>query len=771
MKVDPEKVKRRRERRVAYAITLVFIVSTILQAVLSNKKESYGFVQSLLFFGLVHLNVIIIMFLVFLVSRNLVKAYIVWRAGALGSSLRWKLVTSLLAFSILPSILLFAGSSYVIRQGFDRWFSGQVYKALEDAQAITEVHYNGLQSNIEFFSKQISQSIQDSGQKNFQIADVKKWAAQFPVQAVELYSDLLNQPLRALTKDVREWMVPRASVESLERAFRGESFDLIRQFGDGDLVQKYLLIKSSDRSSDKKWVLVLSQNVPLGLKTRIGDLRQAFSGYQQTLLLRSDLKTNYTLVLLTLFVLILFVVSWFGLFIAKSVTDPVLELMEATQAFGKGEWNYRIQSAVPAEQAKFKGGFGADLEVLKSAFNTMAEEVGHRGKKLEEANVQLRSFVRELEERERYLEILLGSIRRGVLVIDPKGRISRINSEAVDFSSYPDSEIHDSHQNVGREWRDVFVSLGAHEDAKAWLERASVLGGRSIDKVFEITVGEKSSHPKMKSVRATAIGLFDDLQENLGTLIILEDVTDAARIEKLAAWQEVAKRVAHEIKNPLTPIQISADRLHRRFGEQMARNFEDGPVFEECIFQIQKQVRVIRDLVREFSQFAKLPEPQFKVMNILPLIEKIVADYRFTHPTVEFKILKIDSSSDQLFVKLDPEYMRRMIVNLADNALHSMDEAKVLHPAFHIVIGTLPLQDNFIQIVFEDNGPGIPATLREKIFDPYVTSKASGLGLGLPIVRRIALEHSGRIRCEESARGARFVLEIPRILDSQLFER
>ena len=153
LKDAKERAKRLRERRVAYGITIVFILSTLLQAFLTNKKESYGFVQSILFFGLIHLNVIIIMFLVFLVSRNLIKAYLVWRTGALGSSLRWKLVTSLMAFSILPSVLLFAGSSYVIRQGFDRWFSGQVFKALEDAQAITDVHYNGLQENLNFFTE------------------------------------------------------------------------------------------------------------------------------------------------------------------------------------------------------------------------------------------------------------------------------------------------------------------------------------------------------------------------------------------------------------------------------------------------------------------------------------------------------------------------------------------------------------------------------------------------------------------------------------------
>jgi len=751
--LSPEIQKRRREKKVALVLSVAFVLSTLLQAFITGRREAYGFVQSLLYFALVHLNVILIMFLVFLVSRNLIKAYAVRRSGKLGSTLRWKMVTSLLGFSLFPSVILFVGSSYVIREGFDRWFSGQVSTALEDAQTITQVHYQGIENNLSFYAGRVVEiySQNNASAERF----VSSVLRNYPVEAVELYSSLSSNPKRVLKEGVPEWSVPRAAVESLQRAFEGAEFSLIRQFGDDDLVQHF-------KSVPKPWggyeVIVLSQTVPLGLKTRIADLRTAFSGYSKALTFKDSIKTNYTLVLLTLFVLVLFVVSWFGLYIAKSVTDPVAELMKATEAFRAGDWAYRIKDDPALTQEKLQG-FGADLQILMSAFNTMAGEVGSRGRKLEEANAQLISLVRELEDRERYLEILLSSIRRGVVVLDPEARLQRINNEALAFSSDSRGEPWLAAEAVGKNWQEVFSHLLSVEDFAQFLEESRHFRGNPLDRIFEMKIGVHSE-ASLRSIRATGISLLDDTRQSLGWLIIFEDVSDAARLERLAAWQEVARRVAHEIKNPLTPIQISADRLARRLSGHFEDGSDEARIFGECVGQIQKQVRVIRDLVREFSQFAKLPEPNFTTVDLGALLEKQVADYRFTHPNTNWQLVQKDIHQP-LLVRGDAEYLRRLVVNLFDNALHSLEESKTLNPSVLVEIQDTKTTSSFVSVLFEDNGPGIPVGLRDKIFDPYVTSRASGLGLGLPIVRRIAIEHAGRIRCEESSRGARFVLELP----------
>lgn len=753
---DAEIHKRKRERRVAILIFAGFLLSTFLQAFLTARRQTYGFLQSLLYFGLIHLNLILIMLLVFLVSRNLIKAYLVRKSGTLGSSLRWQMITSLLAFSLLPSILLFTGSSYIIRQGFDRWFGSQVARALEDAQAITNVHYKGIESNLEFFSARIQAKLRTEGR----VPDLKAVETirdEFPVQAVEIYPDLTSPPVRSLQPDLPDWAVPRAALESLQRSFLGESFHLIRQYGDGDLVQRFSFVKLP---GSRYLTLVLSETVPLGLKTRIADLQSAFSGYQKTRLLKNDLKATYTLVLLTLFLLTMFVVSWFGLYLARNFTEPVAELLKGTEAFREGRWDYRIPTVVASAdkrlQARAIQATGADLEVLKAAFNLMAEEVGRRGRQLEEANEQLISLVRELEERERYLEKLLSSIRRGVVVLDTGGFIRRINQEALQFRGGPAPEVSDA---LGKHWREVFQHFGDEDEFRGWLDAASERRGQPVDRIFEVGI-EEGRAPSFRSVRATGIQLRDDRGHAFGWLVILEDVSDAARLERLAAWQEVARRVAHEIKNPLTPIQISVDRLYRRMGVRMESDPQDGPVFRECIQLIQRQVRVIRDLVREFAEFSKLPEPKFQPVNLGELIEEVLKDYRFTHPDCEFSFRNEIGAGRELFVRADPTYLRRMIVNITDNAVHSMEAARIKSPRFGVTMSFVQIPTDFVHVAFEDNGPGIPPSMREKIFDPYITSKASGMGLGLAVVRRIAIEHAGRIRCEE-APGGRFVLELP----------
>ncbi len=770
-----ERRKSRRERRVAVLLFVLFLIALFLQVFFTEKGgQGYGFQQSLLYFGLLYFNVLLIMILVFLVSRNVLRAYLAHRSGVLGGSLRWKLVSSLLGFSLIPSLILFVGSSYVLREGFDRWFGTQVFSALDDAQAITDVHYSGIESNLAFFSKRIGAKL-ETLRGNPDDPLLTEVLESYPIEAIEMYRSKLEAPLVARLSTLPSWAIPRAASQSLQRAFTGEEFRLIRQFGDGDLVQHFssVMIKSPGtndglpgQSPPERWVYVLSYTVPLGLKSRMLDLRSSFLGYQKTRSLKAPLKANYSLILATLFLVVLFVVIWFGLYVAKSILAPVSELLRGTEAFRAGRWNYRIPTKDSSRALKSTS---ADLEVLKSAFNLMAEEVGQKSRQIEEANAQLISLVRELEERERYLENLLSSIRRGVVVLSPSGEIHRINSEALEFSSQIASANLSSSKQwmekaaIGRLWREVFPELGMTEEIAEWLSEVKQLDGKPLDRIFELRRGLGRSST-LRAVRSTGIWIHDDRHQPIGWLVILEDVSDASRLEKLAAWQEVARRVAHEIKNPLTPIQISADRLQRRLIPNLTEGSDEYAISKECVGQIQKQVKVIRDLVREFSEFAKLPEPKLSPLNLKKLLSDFLQDYEFMHPECQFTFEDLRPAvSDGALVSADPEYMRRLFTNIADNALQSMLEARTSLPHLRIIMEDAENGGaQFLRIAFEDSGPGIPETMRERIFDPYVTSRSSGIGLGLAIVRRIAIEHLGRVRCE-AGEGGRFVLELPQL--------
>lgn len=751
---EQELVKRRRERRVAVILFILFLASTIFQAFVSEQRNVYGVFQSLLYFGLLHLNATFFLLLFFLVSRNLVKAYLMRKSGTLGSSLRWKMVTSLVAFSLLPSLVLFLGSTYIIRQGFDQWFGGQVSSAIHDSAEIVKAHYEKIDTNLKLFSESLKRNY-SKAENNLNENTLRDWIQNYPIAQINIYKSISERPYSIIRDRYVSLRFPQDPVENIQDVFDGKSFLMVNKFGNGDLVQSYFPLQNNGTI----YAAVISDIVPLALKTRMNQLDDALTGYEKASSIKDSLKDHYTLVIATLFLLTLFVVSWFGLYVTKEVTEPVADLMKATDSIREGNWNYRIEN-INLKNGEYSG--APDLEILKSAFNLMAEEVANRGSKLENANVRLTDLVKELEEREQYLEILLSSIRRGVLVLDLDQKIERINKEALEFAHEKYKSVNNPFTLVGLEWTSVYRNFATDAEGESFLEKTRVMQGKPVDKIFELSYGIGRAEVT-RSVRATGIFLKDANKNELGWMIILEDVSSAARMERLAAWQGVARRVAHEIKNPLTPIQISADRMKRRLDKQGEDPAKDHEIYTECLYQIQKQVRVIRDLVREFSQFAKMPEPKFDRVDLNNLLDELVKDYQFTHPDIEF-ILDNKSTYPKLFINADAEHMRALAVNLVDNAIQSMEELGNRSEKSKLKIEIFDAQEGRIGIVFEDNGPGIDSNMRNKIFDPYVSSKASGLGLGLAIVRRIAEEHRGRIRCEESP-GGRFVLELPRLIE------
>jgi two-component system nitrogen regulation sensor histidine kinase NtrY len=734
-----EKLKRRREKRAALFIFILLIVSIFVHALFVQKTESRKLVDSLTYLSVIYFYILIGALLVVLVARNLIKAYIERKTGQLGAHLKWKIVVSLVTFSIIPSLVFFVGATSLIRSGFEQYFGERVAGALEDSEAIVGTHYDRINRDMDLVATQVARLLNEESHKKNNHSSSRDFFKALPLARLEIYQSKNKKP-EIFTHFEKIDPTPSHLVE---RAFKGESFRTTTRDDEGDLIQRFQPFSTAKGVN----VLVLSQRVPLALFTRMQELKSALVVYQETRTIKNSLKTQYSIVLLVLFVLVLFVVTWFGIYITREITDPVLELLQATNAFRSGQWDFRIKNT---GQVNLIRGMSADLEILKSAFNLMAEEVGTRGKKLEEV-------VHDLEGRERYLETLVSSIRRGVVVTNSEGRIQRINREALALVIPDDSQIT---PEICRDklCTDLF-KVNPKERLEDFLRAIKIKRGEHLDQVFEVPRDTNRDLPPL-SLRASGVLLLDGEQKDLGILLILEDISESTRMERLAAWQGVARRVAHEIKNPLTPIQISADRIARKISHYTEDN-PDLPLFKECLAQIQKQVRVIRDLVKEFSQFAKVPEPRFQKMQLVPLFEGFLKDYRFTHPEVKFNL----QSSTNDFLKGDPELLRILFVNVVDNALHSLQNKKNQNPDFaaSLEINITPgsSEDRF-RVIFEDNGPGIDPELKNKIFDPYISSKSSGMGLGLAIVHRITEEHSGSVNCEEAFEGARFIFDFPR---------
>jgi two-component system nitrogen regulation sensor histidine kinase NtrY len=374
--------------------------------------------------------------------------------------------------------------------------------------------------------------------------------------------------------------------------------------------------------------------------------------------------------------------------------------------------------------------------MLVEAFNEMAAELQENREVITRSTADLRASNRALDERRRYIETLMANLSTAVLSLDTVGRVTTANPAVrrILGVSVP----------VGQPARAVFADSGL-EPLADLIEQAAELeeGGLRRDLSLPKSPGALNLSVQISPLRGAS-------GEKLGTLIMVEDLTELLRAQKAAAWREVARRIAHEIKNPLTPIQLSAQRLRKKVAEG-AKDLET--VVPEAAESIEHEVGALKRLVDEFSRFARLPELAVEEVDLVQLVESVRRLHR-GQPGIRWEI---DLDARAARVSLDPEQMRRVLINLADNAMAAMAGNGTI-----FIKSRAPIGDGTLRIEFADDGPGLPPEDRSKVFSPYFSTKKRGTGLGLAIVHRVVTDHGGAIRVEENhPRGTRFVIELP----------
>ena len=425
--------------------------------------------------------------------------------------------------------------------------------------------------------------------------------------------------------------------------------------------------------------------------------------------------------------MIMVAASWMGLYLAKRVTRPIQMLATAAREIGAGHLEHRVEPETVDE-------FGA----LAEAFNAMAHEVSTSQRKLERSAVDLERKHREVEARRRYIETILERIATGVISIDADGKVTTVNSAAarllgIELAAEP-VPIGDLLARPDLEPLALFVRggrSGAGEPASQ--EIALVHDGRELH---------------LAAAKTTLQGEGGAAE---GTVLVFDDITPLIRAQKVAAWREVARRLAHEIKNPLTPIQLCAQRLRRHFaGAPPATR----ALVDECTTTIVGEVESLKSLVDEFSQFARMPAPRRVAADIDQLVGDTVSLYSGLFQEVRIEAVSTPGLPRAL---VDPDQIRRVLINLVDNAIEAMERRGAVRIASsHDAVNQL------VRLTVDDNGPGIPAAEREKLFMPYYSTKRRGSGLGLAIVRRIVVEHGGSIDVgDNQPHGTRFTIELP----------
>src|SRR3990172_2988826 len=523
------------------------------------------------------------------------------------------------------------------------------------------------------------------------------------------------------TRDVNE--------SQLRRGAGGQEVTTVRELESGDLVEAVAPVWTGLGAERRvAGVVVVGTHITERLESRVRGISQAFREYKQLKLLKTPIKGIYILLFLLMTLIVIFSFTWFALYLARGITGPIAELAEGTREVAAGNLSYKVQARADDE-----------IGVLVESFNRMTDDLGESKRRLEEAYIDLSDKHTELEDRRRYIETVLEAIATGVVSFDPLGRVTTINRPAARMFGLAAEGV------VGRLLEEVF----AGPDGKA----VATLVGRT--RRPDTDTAELQLHPRRGGAALTLLASATALRgpdgEYAGAVVVFDDLTELLKAQRVAAWREVAQRIAHEIKNPLTPIQLSAQRLQRRLGRMAG---EEQRLVNECTETIVQEVDGLRRLVDEFSRFARMPVLTPRPTDVRQLIESVASLFRDSHPALTL-VLRHDGNLPLL--EVDPDHVKRAVLNLVDNAVEAVGGVGT------VVVETAHVPETGIaRIVVADTGPGIRPEDKEKLFLPYFSTKAAGMGLGLPIVHEIVVEHGGTLRVEDNEpHGSRFVVEVP----------
>lgn len=708
-----------------------------------SAQLSPDFLSEVVLWALSAADVSMVLVLAFVLARNIVKLFVERRRGLPFARFRSKLVGALLVMTLIPALLVLFVGSELLRNSANRWFSAPIDDVLTSARAIASDYYTERLAQVDGHAGRLAAQLGPGAFTEGPVGPLRDQAAAFlrdqRLALVQIYrvTPGADRPVVEPLVDVAAPGLPRQPARAVAdrlaaQAAAGNAETRVPEPLDdgGQLMRAAVPVRNA--GGEVVGVVVASDYLTSELAQYSRRIIDAYEGYQQLRVLKRPLEGVYLSFFLMVTLLILVSATWMGLYFAKRITRPIHRLAVAAREIGAGHFDHRVEPETRDE-------FGSLVE----AFNAMADEIAVSQRRLERSRVDLERKNVEADSRRRYIETVLERVATGVISLDAAGRIGTINGAARRLLRL-EGTLTGQPVMAMFERRDL-------EPVGTVVDRALRHRGQAVAQEVALALEGEELH------LALAVTSFRGEDGSEGTVIVLDDVTPLIRAQKVAAWRDVARRLAHEVKNPLTPIQLCAERLRRHFtsAPEPTRQLVD-----ECAVTIVSEVESLKLLVDEFSQFARMPAPRTVPSDVNRLLDDALQLYGAT-----FNGIQIDRRYAEPLpaVRVDPEQFRRVVINLVDNAVEALTDAARTNGAGRIVIESQhePSQ-GVIRVSVSDNGPGIPDGDRGKLFLPYYSTKRRGSGLGLAIVRRIIVEHGGTIEAASNhPHGTRMTLELP----------
>jgi len=725
--------KNKREAMIIFFSLLLIALLTLAELHLSDISTHAPGLGNIVIFGIINVILLLIVLLVYLVCRNVARIILERKRNPFGTKLRGKLVVAFVILSFIPTFLLFFVSASIINISIKNWFDQQVELFINGSLEVARTYYRDSTADALHFGRRLSASLREKG-----VLEVAKPSGlgafvaakrqEYNLGVVEVSSARGELLARSVRRDIPPDLSYGPLRDDLALALSGEEFTRVLTTKNGDLIRALVPVFSDGTPRATVGVVTVGYYVSKPLAGRLMFLSSAYDMYRKLKLFKSPIRGGYILTLFLITMVIMFLAVWFGVYLANSLSTPIMELANATRQVAEGNLDVRLE-----------GGGEDEIGILVASFNKMTEDLKNNQLALREANDGLTSSNQELEQRRRYMEIVLSNVTAGVISVDGNGIITTINAPAEKLLNISSGRV------LGKHFREVLRP-----------EQLDIIKGLLRD-LFN---SKKDSISKQVdvSLRSGKLTLFinmsimrDENGEFIGTVVVFDDLTQLLKAQRMAAWREVARRIAHEIKNPLTPIRLSAQRLRRKY---LSRFGEDEKVFDECTDMIIKSVDELKILVDEFSNFARMPAAQPTPNDLNEVIREAVTLYQESHRNVAFSF-RADESVPM--IRLDRDQIKRVLINLLDNAVAALDgEGRIdvetsYNPELRMATFTVA-----------DTGHGISPEDKPRLFEPYFSTKKAGTGLGLAIVNTIIADHHGFIRVKDNEpRGTRFIIELP----------